>query len=441
MVNRQIKRAQSQYYELFSEVAKDQRQIFRLTDRLLHRRKSSPLPKCESQKELAQSFHIFFTDKIKCIRAQFERVNDLQPPTRALSSAKFVGFHEVSINEIAKILSNSPGTTCDLDPIPLALLKKCSDAVLPAMTKSINNSMNLGEIPSSLKAAQIRPMLKKVNSDSFLLANYRPISNLCFLSKTLERVVAKQLSTFIANNYLIDAFQSAYGAHHSVETALLNVHNDLLQQAMNCGKITLLVLLDLSAAFDTVDHSILLSRMNSYFGIGGVALDWFQAYLSGRTYCVRIDNVISDISQLKYGLPQGSVLGPILFSMYTSPTADIIRKHGLKYHCYADDTQIYISVDPTHSSVNDAIQQIEACLDELRQWMSRNCLKLNNAKQNALWLDPNNRDQKSTSYKSEWATPWSFLPTVSRTSALSVTRTCPWTNTSRKCPELCVYRL
>ena len=109
-------------------------------------------------------------------------------------------------------------------------------------------------------------------------------------------------------------------------------------------------------------------------------LDWFQSYLSGRTYCVRIDNVTSDISRLKYGLPQGSVLGPILFSIYTSPTADIIRKHDLKYHCYADDTQIYISVDPTQSSVNDAIQRIEACLDELHQWMLRNCLKLNNAK-------------------------------------------------------------
>ena len=119
--------------------------------------------------------------------------------------------------------------------------------------------------------------------------------------------------------------RSAYRAHHSIETTLLNVHSDLLP-AMNCGKITLLVLLDLSAAFDTVDHSILQSRMNNYFGIGGVALAWFQSYLSGRTYCVRIDNVTSDISQLKYGLPQGSVLGPILFSMYISPTADIIRK-------------------------------------------------------------------------------------------------------------------
>ena len=176
-----------------------------LTDRLLHRRKSSPLPKCESQKNLAQSFHIFFTDKIKCTRDQFERVSDLHPPARALSLSKFVGFHEVSINEIQKILSNSPGTTRDLDPIPSALLKKCSDAVLPAMTKIINSSMNLGEIMSSLKAVQIRPILKKVNSDSFMLAKYRPISNLCFLSKTLERVVAKQLSTFLANNNLIDS--------------------------------------------------------------------------------------------------------------------------------------------------------------------------------------------------------------------------------------------
>ena len=186
-------------------------------------------------------------------------------------------------------------------------------------------------------------------------------------------MVAKQLSIFLANNNLIDVLHFAYCAHHSVETALLNVHNDLLL-VMNCGKITLLVLLDLYAACDTVDHSILLSRMNSYFGIGGVALDWLQSYLSGRTYRVPIDNVTSDISQLKYGLPQGSVLGPILCSMCTSPTADIIRKHGLKYHCYADYTKIYISVNPTQSNVKDAIEQIEACLDDLRQWMSRNCM-------------------------------------------------------------------
>ena len=114
------------------------RQFFTLTDRLLRRRESSPLPKCESQKELAQSFHIFFTDIIKCIRDQFERVHDLQLNTTALSSSKFAGFHEMCINEIKKILSNAPGTTCDLHPIPWALLKKCNDAVLLAITKIIN---------------------------------------------------------------------------------------------------------------------------------------------------------------------------------------------------------------------------------------------------------------------------------------------------------------
>ena len=127
----------------------------------------------------------------------------------------------------------------------------------------------------------------------------------------------------MAENNLLDKYQSAYRAQHSVETAILNIHNDLLQ-AMNYGKIYL-VLLDISAAFDTVDHPILLSHMNSYFGIGGVALDWFQSYLSDRTCCVHIDNVTSDTSQLMYRLPRGSVLGLILFSMLPLPIADIIR--------------------------------------------------------------------------------------------------------------------
>ena len=138
-----------------------------------------------------------------------------------------MGFHKVYINEIQKIVSNSPGTTCDLDPIPSALLKNCSDAVLSAMTKIVNNSMNLGEIPSSLKAAQIRPMLKKVNSDSSMLANYCPVSNLCFLSKTLEPVVAKQLSTFHANNNVIDLACTDWGVF-APDSVNLNEHASII---------------------------------------------------------------------------------------------------------------------------------------------------------------------------------------------------------------------
>ena len=250
-------------------------------------------------------------------------------------------------------------------------MKKCATAVVPAMTSIINNSLKLGEVPPVLKVAKICPVLKKANLDSNVMSNFRPVSNLCFLSKTLERVVSKQLTTFLQENNLYDDFQSAYRAHHSVETAVLRIQNDLLQ-AMNVGKISLLVLLDMSAAFDTVDHGVLLTRLESLFGVTGIALHWFRSYLTQRTHFVSMDGAISDRLPLQYGLPQGSVLGPVLFCIYCLPLGDIIKSHGLSYHCYADDIQIYLSVNPVHSEVIQAIQRIEACVDELHQWMISN---------------------------------------------------------------------
>ena len=143
--------------------------------------------------------------------------------------------------------------------------------------------------------------------------------------------MALQLVDYIDNNGLCEVFQSAYRAYHSTETALLRVYNDIAKSIDN-QKSVVLVLLDLSAAFDTVDHSLLLDQ----------ALDWFRSYLSDRTQYVRIQDVSSDVHALPYGVPPGSVLGPLLYSLYTSPLGDIARSHGLSYHFYADDTQLYL---------------------------------------------------------------------------------------------------
>ena len=205
-------------------------------------------------------------------------------------------------------------------------------------------------------------------------------SNLCFISKLVERVVCVQLVEHLKTNNLYEIFQSAYRQLHSTETALLRVQNDLLQAVDNEGG-TILVLLDLSAAFDTIDHQKLLNLLNQSFGIRGVALKWFELYLKDRTQTVQIGSCTSTPVTLKYGVPYGSALGPILFTMYTTPLGNIIRKHGLNFHLYADDTQLYISFQPGVSvSKETAISCLEACIEDIKIWMTNNHLKLNDDK-------------------------------------------------------------
>ena len=162
------------------------------------------------------------------------------------------------------------------------------------------------------------------------------------VSKVVEKAVADQFTRHILTNHLDEPFQLAYKAFHSTETALVKVQNDILQ-AIDQRQSVILLLLDLSAAFDTVDHSTLLSRLSTSFGIKGTVLAWFQSYLTSRQQYVRVAECKYSLRSLTRGVPQGSVLGPLLYLIYTSPIGKIIRRHGLQYHLYADDLQLYVS--------------------------------------------------------------------------------------------------
>jgi hypothetical protein len=215
------------------------------------------------------------------------------------------------------------------------------------------------------------------------LKSFRPVSNLPFLSKLLEKVVQTQLQAYLDEHDATPRHQSAYRRHHSTETALIKVYNDLLLAADN-GKVSALVLLDLTAAFDTIDHELLLLRLERQFGVCGRALDWFQSYSTGRIYCVVFGGSKSSVIHVTCSVPQGSVLGPLLFILYTADLADLASTFGVNLHAFADDTQLYL-----HCSINDVIQStalLELCIVAIGDWMVANRLKLNADKTEVIWL-------------------------------------------------------
>ena len=183
--------------------------------------------------------------------------------------------------------------------------------------------MSISQAPASFETAQVLSLLKKGNLDPTIPSNYRPISNLSTISKIIERLVYSRITFHVSPSPNFNLFQSAYRKHHSTETTLLRI-TDSLRNICATGHATVFVSLDLSAAFDTLDHNILIDILNRHFNISDLALSWFGSYLSQRSQSVKMDNFSSSLISLNSGVPQSSVLGPIPFSLYTSPMCSII---------------------------------------------------------------------------------------------------------------------
>ena len=198
--------------------------------------------------------------------------------------------------------------------------------------------------------------------------------------------MAAELNTYLTDSNLFSSLQSAYRRHHSVETALLRVANDFLV-ALDNGNEVLLVLLNYTAAFDTVNHSILLHRLEHRFGISGTVLRWLKSYLNDRSQYIKVDGFDSSSISLNYGVPQGSVLGPLLFTLYVRAIEDIIKHHGLDAMFYADDTQIYIVLNAKERSTD--LQRLEKCAADIKSWSVQNFLILNDSKTEILHVFSN----------------------------------------------------
>ena len=365
------------YKHKIDSAASSSKLLFSMTNELLGKKKLTVLPSDSPRDQLPQRFCDFFADKIKQIRTDIDSCPCEQPSFSTYEGRPFCTFKPVSEKEVLRVIMQSPTKSSMLDPIPTSLTKQCINDIVPMITSIVNASLSTGRVPMAFKQAVVTPLLKKTGLDKNVLKNYRPISNLSFVSKVLEKIVLSQLQEHLKENHLLEVFQSAYRKDHSVETAVLSVLDGLLVSS-DKHQVSLMALLDLSAAFDTLDHSILLKRLELTFGIHETVLKWFASFVQNRQQCVIVDGVRSPPAPLVYGVPQGSVLGPVLFSLYSQPLSDVIVTHSCNYHKYADDTKLSKSAPP-----NDFLtveRSLQNCISDVLIWMNSNRLKLNAAK-------------------------------------------------------------
>ena len=375
-------RRDSYWKETFVKNCKSSCQMWRSLNHIMGRGKAPPAHSIS-----VDNFLEHFTSKIDRVRAaSSDAPAPLFPATPM--SARLNEFRPTTEDEVIRLILSLPNKQCLLDPIPTWLLKKISLDIAPVLVRLFNKSLLSGKVPLIYKSCYITPLIKKSTLDPTDVNSYRPISNLSVFSKLLERLVLTRVLEHLDQHNLLPVHQSAYRRCHSTETAVLRVSSDLLRAAGD-GELSLLVLLDLSAAFDTVDHSILLRRLEASFGLGSVVLAWFQSYLTGRSFSVRSGALASSATSLTCGVPQGSVLGPLLFTLYTAELEEVIKAHGLQCHMYADDTQVYGRCRPEHT--DSLAIKISRCVDAVDRWMFSSRLLLNANKTEVMWCSSSRR--------------------------------------------------
>lgn len=368
--------------------AASMKETFNLVKDLLMADSEKILPSSSNPQDLANAFASFFEEKIKKIRETLDKAAPLclTVEDNHQTAAELSQYNQVSQEDISNIIKKCPSKSCALDPIPTSLLKdsKVSNAVVPSITAIINSSITSGTVPKDLKVSHVIPLIKKPGLDREIFKNYRPVSNLAFLHKILEKVVASQLTAHLAAHGLNDPLQSAYRRGHSTESAMLKIKADL-DLILDKGDAALVVLLDLSAAFDTIDHKVLLSRLQTYTGVTRTALLWIRSYLTDRKQIAVVNGAKSKQFPLSVGVPQGSVLGPLLFSIYILPLRAIIEKHDILRHGYADDLQLYCRL-PFRRPVEceETVEKVNRCVSEIRNWMLVNKLLINDSKTESL---------------------------------------------------------
>src|SRR5277367_6357282 len=292
----------------------------------------------------ANMFCQFFNDKLSTIAVNIaNRLRTCSPPVIPLPNPPplFSFFSPVSVSQVDSLLL-ALSKPSPVDIIHVSLLKSCHSTFSVLLSRLADISFVTGKFPDLYKLSQISPLLKKPSLDPSDLSSYRPISNLRTIGKLLERLAQLQLRPHFLSAPAFSPYQSPFRPLYSTETATILIANNLLRSSSP----SLLVFLDLSSVFDCVSHSTLLHRLSQDFGLTGPSLSWLHSYLSGRSQYVFWNDTRSTVSAASIGVPQGSVLGPLLFCAYVSPIYRLLGTFGrLHHHLYTDDTTLILSAD------------------------------------------------------------------------------------------------
>ena len=327
---------------------------------------------------IANKFNVFFTnigEKIaKGINYDGNKNYDNYLNKEIHSSFTLMNIDEAAINKIINNLPPKSSSGCD--GISSKLLKVIAPVIIKPLTLLINQVLNTGTFPDKLKIAKVIPIFKK--GDPSLFENYRPISLLPAISKVLEKIIALQLSSYFETNKLLFDNQYGFRPKHSTEHAALELIDRIINK-MDTNEIPLNIFLDLSKAFDTIDHTILLNKLK-YYGLKGPTLNLFQSYLTNRRQYTEIEDTTSTILPIQVGVSQGSILGPILFIIYVNDLPQCSNKFD--FIMYADDTTLSSTIgsfSDINSNTNaDSLINAEIC--KVIEWLKLNKLSLNKTK-------------------------------------------------------------
>lgn len=380
----------SYYKNLIASKKGDQRALYSIVNGLFDKNKSScTLPEHNNPKELANTINDFYVNKVDTLRSKIPLSNHdyISSTTSNFNGTPLDSFRPVTEAELSDILNKSGIKTSFHDKLPAKILKQVIDELIPYLCTLVNKSLLFGSC-DGIKESTIVPLLKKAGLDPEILKNYRPVSDLLFLSKLIERAAGKQLNEHMGVNNLHSKYQHAYKVSHSTETLLLCIVNDILI-AFNNNTGVIMLVIDLSAAFDTVDIDKMLHILRSDIGVSGTALTWFESFLRGRKQQVLIGQSLSEFREVSFGVPQGSVLGPVLFNIYIRSLFDVIKNCGFSTSGYADDNNALQSF-ALHFQYDLITLQLPELMSQIKNWMNEHFLKLNPDKTEIIVFLPEN---------------------------------------------------
>lgn len=361
----------------FEKLRGNTKGTYALVNKLTGSTTSNPMPESNNNEKLANDFADFFIGKIEKIRQALNQ-HQLYTVNENYDGPLLEEFRPFTEKEVKKLMGSMQTKSCESDPLPTKFIKEHIDSFLPILTKFINVSLKNGSFAEDWKLAILRPLLKKAGLE-LIHSNYRPVSNLAFLSKLVEKAMISRFKEHLDQNNLNSIYQSAYRANHSCETLVLKLVNDLLWK-LEDQQACALVAIDLSAAFDTVNHQVALTVLRDKYGVTGIPLKWFESYLRDRRFKVSIEEVFSREVLFNFSVPQGSIIGPRLFCVYSS-TLETVISNDITMSAFADDHTLYKGYNPKDQTETDLVmRKLETTLQDVQTWMSENRLKMNASK-------------------------------------------------------------